>query len=74
MKVVKIFVTNVLNIITNRVQAPVRNFIQKFKGQPLNAVYEKKFKDRGQNFINNGGVKGANTFDYEIDETYFEKH
>lgn len=56
-----------------RGQTLVRNFLQNFKGRPLNTLYENNFKVREQNFINNGGEKKTGVFDFEIDKTYFGK-
>ncbi|KAK6089841.1 hypothetical protein P3W45_001189 [Vairimorpha bombi] len=58
---------------TKRAQTLVRNFLQNFKGRPLNTLYENNFKVREQNFINNGVDKMTGGFDFEIDKTYFGK-
>lgn len=55
---------------TKRAQALVRNFLLRFKGKPLNTLYENNFKIGEQNFLNKKNIKN-NNLDVEIDNTFF---
>lgn len=63
--------TECLKYNTKRAQALVRNFLQRFKGKPLNTLYEDNFKIKEQNFLNKSNMKTTSGLDVEFDNTFF---